>query len=103
MGVNLDLHGKVFTISSVVVLLFVILTLALQDTIAPIYDGVFGFLTGNLAWFFILGGQHFRHSVYRPDFSLHWGVKSVSVGPTQTDFTYMGWFRCCSRQAWALA
>lgn len=51
MGVNLDLHGKVFTISSVVILLFVILTLALQDTIAPVYDAVFGFLTGNLAWF----------------------------------------------------
>lgn len=37
MGFSLDLHGKVFTISALVVLLFVILTLALQDTVAPLY------------------------------------------------------------------
>ncbi|BBI63600.1 hypothetical protein HSBAA_49060 [Vreelandella sulfidaeris] len=43
MGVNLDLHGKVFSISAIVVLLFVVLTLALQETIAPIYDAIFSF------------------------------------------------------------
>ncbi|MGC8159895.1 BCCT family transporter, partial [Salmonella enterica] len=58
-GFSLDLHGKVFTISALVVLLFVILTLALQDTVAPLYNSIFGFLTGNLSWFFILSANIF--------------------------------------------
>ena len=91
MGVNLDLHGKVFTISSVVVLLFVILTLALQDTIAPIYDAVFGFLTGNLAWFFILAANIFVILCIGLIFS-PLGKIRIGGADAKPDFTYMGWF-----------
>jgi BCCT family betaine/carnitine transporter len=91
MGVNLDLHGKVFTISSIVVLLFVILTLALQDTIAPIYDAVFSFLTGNLAWFFILAANIFVILCIGLVFS-PLGKIRLGGADAKPDFTYMGWF-----------
>lgn len=91
MGVNLDLHGKVFSISAVVVLLFVVLTLALQDTIAPIYDAIFGFLTGNLAWFFILAANIFVILCIGLIFS-PLGKIRIGGANAKPDFTYMGWF-----------
>ncbi|ASK20399.1 MULTISPECIES: BCCT family transporter [unclassified Halomonas] len=91
MGVSLDLHGKVFTISSIVVLLFVVLTLALQDTIAPVYDAIFSFLTGNLAWFFILAANVFvilcLGLIVSP-----LGKIRIGGADAKPDFTYVGWF-----------
>ncbi|WP_290793466.1 BCCT family transporter, partial [Halomonas sp.] len=59
LGVNVDLHGKVFLFSSIVILLFVILTLALQDQMEPIFNSMFSFLTTNLGWVFLLGANVF--------------------------------------------
>ncbi len=91
MGFSLDLHGKVFTISALVVLLFVILTLALQDTIAPLYDSIFGFLTGNLSWFFILSANIFvllcLGLIVSP-----LGKIRIGGADAKPDFTYTGWF-----------
>ena len=50
---SLDIHGKVFTISALAVVLFVVLTLALQAEVAPLFSALRDWLTGNLAWFFI--------------------------------------------------
>lgn len=91
LGLNLDLHGKVFSISAVIVLLFVVLTLALQDTIAPIYDAIFGFLTGNLAWFFILAANIFVILCIGLIFS-PLGKIRIGGAEAKPDFTYMGWF-----------
>ncbi|MGP9768713.1 BCCT family transporter [Halomonas sp. AOP13-D3-9] len=91
MGLNLDLHGKVFSISAIVVLLFVVLTLALQDTIAPIYDSIFSFLTGNLAWFFILAANIFVILCIGLIFS-PLGKIRIGGADAKPDFTYMGWF-----------
>lgn len=91
MGINLDLHGKVFTISSILVLLFVILTLALQDTIAPIYNAVFSFLTGNLAWFFILAANVFVILCIALIVS-PLGKIRIGGANAKPDFTYTGWF-----------
>lgn len=91
MGLNLDLHGKVFSISAIVVLLFVVLTLALQDTIAPIYDAIFGFLTGNLSWFFILAANIFVILCIGLIFS-PLGKIRIGGANAKPDFTYMGWF-----------
>ncbi|MGY2463353.1 BCCT family transporter [Vreelandella sulfidaeris] len=91
MGVNLDLHGKVFSISAIVVLLFVVLTLALQETIAPIYDAIFSFLTGNLAWFFILAANIFVILCIGLIFS-PLGKIRIGGADAKPDFTYMGWF-----------
>ena len=91
MGFNIDLHGKVFTISSLLIVLFVVLTLALQDQIAPIYDAVFSFLTGNLAWFFILAANIF---VILCLFLVVSPLGKIRIGgaAAKPDFTYMGWF-----------
>lgn len=91
LGVNLDLHGKVFSISAVIVLLFVVLTLALQDSIAPVYDAIFGFLTGNLAWFFILAANIFVILCIGLIFS-PLGKIRIGGADAKPDFTYMGWF-----------
>ncbi|MCA1771831.1 MAG: BCCT family transporter [Halomonas sp.] len=91
MGVNLDLHGKVFTISSIVILLFVILTLALQETIEPIYDTVFNFLTSNLGWFFILAANIFVILCVALIFT-PLGKIRIGGADAKPDFTYMGWF-----------
>lgn len=91
MGFSLDLHGKVFTISALVVLLFVILTLALQDTVAPLYNSIFGFLTGNLSWFFILSANIFvllcLGLIVSP-----LGKIRIGGADAKPDFTYIGWF-----------
>ena len=50
---NLDIHGKVFSISALTILLFVVLTLALQAEVEPIFSAIRNWLTSNLAWFFI--------------------------------------------------
>ncbi|WP_027967696.1 BCCT family transporter [Halomonas halocynthiae] len=57
--VSLDIHSKVFSISAVVIVLFVILTLSLQNDIGPIFTAVNSWLTGNLSWFFILTSNVF--------------------------------------------
>lgn len=91
MGVNLDLHGKVFTISALVVTLFVVLTLALQDTISPIYDAIFGFLTGNLAWFFMLAANVFVILCIALIVS-PLGKVRLGGAEAKPDYTYTGWF-----------
>ena len=37
---NVDIHGKVFVISSLAVVLFVVLTLALQSEVAPLFNAL---------------------------------------------------------------
>ncbi|WP_404413864.1 BCCT family transporter [Vreelandella aquamarina] len=91
MGFNIDLHGKVFTISSLVIVLFVVLTLALQDQVAPVYDVVFSYLTTNLAWFFIFAANIFvllcLFLIVSP-----FGKVRIGGAEAKPDFTYMGWF-----------
>ncbi|QFT84247.1 Glycine betaine transporter OpuD [Halomonas sp. THAF12] len=90
-GLDVDLHGKVFTVSSLVILVFVILTLALQAEIEPIFDAIFSFLTGNLSWVFLLGGNIFvlvsLGIVLSP-------LGKVRIGGANAtpDFSYAGWF-----------
>ena len=59
LGLNVDLHGKVFTISALTVLLFVIATLALQNSVAPLFESLRVWLTSNLSWFFLAGANVF--------------------------------------------
>jgi len=49
----------VFTFSALVILLFVIVTLALQNEVAPLFQGLRDWLTGNMSWFFIGGANVF--------------------------------------------
>jgi len=58
-GINFDLHGKVFGISSLVIVLFVMITLALPETVEPIFNGIRIWMTDKLAWFFLLSANVF--------------------------------------------
>ncbi|EWH00802.1 BCCT family transporter [Halomonas sp. BC04] len=91
MGVNLDLHGKVFVFSSIVVLFFVIITLALQDQVAPLFSATFSFLTGNMAWFFLLAANIF---VLLAIILIFTPLAKVRIGgqDAKPDFSYIGWF-----------
>ncbi len=91
LGVNVDLHGKVFLFSSIVILLFVILTLALQDQMEPIFNSMFSFLTTNLGWVFLLGANVFvllaLVLIFTP-----LGKVRIGGADAKPDFGYAGWF-----------
>jgi len=90
-GIEIDLHGKVFSISSVAILFFVIITLALQEHVAPIFQGIFDYLTQNLSWVFLLGTNIFLLLcivlIFTP-------LSKVRLGGADAtpDFSYLGWF-----------
>jgi BCCT family betaine/carnitine transporter len=91
LGIALDIHGKVFAISAVVTLFFVIITLALQTEVEPLFGALRDWLTGNLAWFFILAGNIFVVLCLGLIFS---PLGKVRIGGTEAtpDFSYIGWF-----------
>ena len=88
---NLDIHGKVFTISSLAVVLFVVLTLALQSEVAPLFSALRDWLTGNLAWFFIGAANIF---VLLCLFLIISPLGKVRLGgmDAKPDYNYLGWF-----------
>ncbi|WP_425917819.1 BCCT family transporter [Pseudomonas sp. GWSMS-1] len=87
----LDIHGKVFTISALTIVLFVVLTLALQNQVEPLFSALRGWLTSNLAWFFIGSANIFvllcLGLIVSP-------LGKVRIGGMQAtpDYTYTGWF-----------
>lgn len=88
---NLDIHGKVFIISALSVVLFVVLTLALQTEVAPLFTALRNWLTGNLAWFFIGAANIFvilcLGLIVSP-------LGKVRIGGMEAkpDYGYLGWF-----------
>ncbi|MHB0776138.1 BCCT family transporter [Halomonas sp. WWR20] len=90
-GLDFDLHGKVFTISSLVILFFVIITLALQDQVDPIFNGAKDWLTGNLTWFFLLAANIF---VILTVVLIFTPLGKVRLGgaDAKPDYSYAGWF-----------
>ncbi|WP_422666871.1 BCCT family transporter [Billgrantia endophytica] len=90
-GFSIDLHGKVFIISALVIVFFVVLTLSLQDEVEPLFNALRDWLTGNLAWFFLLSGNIFvllcLGLIVSP-------LGKVRIGGmhAKPDFSYMGWF-----------
>lgn len=91
LGVNVDLHGKVFTISSLVILVFVILSLALQQQVGSLFGGVRDWLTTHLTWVFLLGGNVFvlvcLGLIVSP-----LGKVRIGGAHSKPDFSYSGWF-----------
>ena len=50
---GLDIHNRVFLISGLSIMAFVIITLVFQNQTAPVFSAMRGWLTSNLDWFFI--------------------------------------------------
>jgi len=90
-GFNVDLHGKVFSISSLLILFFVIITLALPDQMGPIFNGAKSFLTDNLSWLFLFAANIF---VLLSVVLIFTPLGRVRIGGlhAKPDFSYAGWF-----------
>ncbi|SDU26538.1 BCCT family transporter [Halopseudomonas salegens] len=90
-SIALDIHGKVFSISAITILLFVVLTLALQNEVAPIFTAIRDWLTGHMAWFFISAANIFvllcLVLIFTPLGKVRLGGKEAVA-----DHSYLGWF-----------
>lgn len=90
-GIRIDIHGAVFMFSSLVVLAFVIITLALPDQAGPLFDSMRKWITSNLSWFFLLAGNIFvvvcLGLIVSP-----LGRIRIGGGRAEPDFSYLSWF-----------
>ncbi len=59
LGINIDIHSAVFAVSSLVVLAFVILTLALPEQSTAAFEAVKTWITTHMTWFFLLSANIF--------------------------------------------
>lgn len=89
-GVNIDLHGKVFLVSSIIVVLFVVITLVFQNEVEPVFSSMRDWLTGNLAWFFMLAADIFVVLCVGLIFSPYGKIRLGGKYATP-DFSYTGW------------
>ncbi len=91
LGINLDIHGKVFAVSAAITLFFLFVTLVFQAQVEPLFNATRDWLTGNLAWFFILAGNVFVllcvGLIVSP-------LGKIRIGGSEADpdFSYTGWF-----------
>jgi BCCT family betaine/carnitine transporter len=87
----LDIHSKVFSISALAIILFVVLTLALQSEVEPMFTAVRGWLTNNLAWFFLGSANIFvllcLGLIVSPLGKVRLGGREATA-----DYSYAGWF-----------
>lgn len=88
---GLDIHNRVFAISGLLVVAFVVLTLAFQNQVEPMFTAMRGWLTSNLDWFFISAGNIFVLVCLGLAIS---PLGKVRLGGTEAtpDYTDLGWF-----------
>ncbi len=87
---SLDIHGKVFIISAATILLFVIMTLALQNEVEPLFSAMRSWLTEHLAWFFMSVANIFvvlcLALIVSPLGKVRLGGRDATP-----DYSYLGW------------
>ncbi|HRP26174.1 MAG TPA: BCCT family transporter [Thauera sp.] len=88
---GLDIHNRVFAISGLMVVAFVVLTLAFQNQVEPMFTAMRGWLTSHLDWFFISAGNIFVLVCLGLAIS---PLGKVRLGGTEAtpDYSYLGWF-----------
>lgn len=88
---GLDIHNRVFMISGLAIVAFVLVTLIFQGQTAPLFGDLRNWLTSNLDWFFISAANVF---VLLCLFLIVSPMGKVRLGGTEAtpDFTYIGWF-----------
>lgn len=88
---GLDIHNRVFLISAIRVILFVVLTISFKQQAEPIFSSLRGWLTANLDWFFISAANIFVLLCLALILS---PLGKVRLGGTEAtpDFSYAGWF-----------
>jgi BCCT family betaine/carnitine transporter len=88
---GLDIHNPVFAISGLTVLVFVLVTLAFQNSLGPLFLALRDGLTASLDWFFLIAGNIFvllcLALVVSP-------LGRVRIGGREAtpDYGYLGWF-----------
>lgn len=88
---GLDIHNRVFAISGIAVIAFVVLTLVFQNQVEPLFSGLRSWLTTNLDWFFISAANFFviicLVLIVTP-------LGRVRLGGTEAtpDYSYLSWF-----------
>ncbi|MGC9457063.1 MAG: BCCT family transporter [Halothiobacillaceae bacterium] len=91
LGVNIDIHGAVFSFSALVVLAFVILTLALPEQSTTWFDGAKNWINANMTWFFLLSANIFLLLclvlIVSP-----LGKVRIGGANAKPDFGYLSWF-----------
>lgn len=88
---GLDIHNRVFGVSALVIIAFVLLTMTFQNQAEPMFGDLRGWLTSNLDWFFITAGNIFVIVCLVIAFS---PLGRVRIGGTEAtpDYSYLGWF-----------
>lgn len=88
---GLDIHNRVFAVSGLLVVAFVVLTLAFQNQVEPMFSGMRSWLTSNLDWFFLSAGNMFVLVCLAVALS---PLGRVRLGGTEAvpDYSYLGWF-----------
>ena len=88
---GLDIHNPVFVVSGLIVVAFVILTLAFQGVTEPMFTGLRGFLTSSFDWFFLIAGNIFvlvcLGILISPLGKVRLGGRDATP-----DYGYPGWF-----------
>ncbi len=90
-NLKLDIHRIVFLISALATLVFVVLTLTMQSSVEPMFLNLRNWLTGNMAWFFLLAANIF---VILSLILIVTPLGKVRLGgaSARPDFGYLGWF-----------
>ncbi|KTG17825.1 MULTISPECIES: BCCT family transporter [unclassified Guyparkeria] len=91
MGVNIDIHGAVFAFSSLVILAFVILTLALPDQSTDWFGAAKDWINNNMTWF-ILGAANIFVLLCLVLIVTPLGKVRIGGANAKPDFSYLGWF-----------
>ncbi len=88
---GLDIHNRVFVISGMSVIIFVVLTMVFHNQVEPIFKSVLTWLTTNLSWFFLSTGNIFVILCLGLVFS---PLGKVRLGGTlaRPDYSYLSWF-----------
>ncbi|PJK27545.1 BCCT family transporter [Minwuia thermotolerans] len=88
---GLDIHNPVFLVSGLVIVAFVVLTLAFQNSLAPAFESLRAWLTSSLDWFFLLSANIFVILcvvlIFTPLGKVRLGGKD-----SKPDYSYLGWF-----------
>jgi BCCT family betaine/carnitine transporter len=90
-GIRVDIHSAVFSFSAMIIVAFVVLTLALPEHAGEIFGSMRTWLTSNLDWFFLLAGNVFVLLCVALIVSPLGGVR-IGGAKADPDFSYFSWF-----------
>ncbi len=87
---GLDIHNRVFAISGMAIVLFVVATLTFRQQVEPFFAGLRAWLVSNLDWFFLASGNVF---VIVCLVLIMTPLGRVRIGGTEAtpDYSYAGW------------